>query len=152
MEQKDRFDACLGLAEFSSKNFHGRREFEYRVTLAYWTLLAAAIVVVGHAPDDIPKSVPRWAAIGSVLAYTFLWVRGTWVANENDRISANHFRNAAEKIIHDPDYVPAEQPTKIGVCDHRWWFGFLGSLPRWFQLLTSAALATILFFAMPISN
>jgi len=52
MTQKDKFDACMKIAEYAVKNFHGRREFEWKVTLGFWALLVASIAFVRNRPFE----------------------------------------------------------------------------------------------------
>ncbi len=46
MSSKDRFDACLKLAEFGAGRWDARRQFDWRLTFALWALLVASISLV----------------------------------------------------------------------------------------------------------
>jgi hypothetical protein len=51
MNEKDRCDVLLKLADFRMTRVAGRREHEWKVTVALWALLAAGIV----KPPPVPK-------------------------------------------------------------------------------------------------
>jgi hypothetical protein len=151
MNSKERFEACLKLAEHAQKNFHTRREFEWKVTLAYWALLVAAIASTLHAPIEmakLPHSATLFGVWISVLLYAFFWLRGTWVASQNDKLRADHFFNEAEQMIHS-DEKPRHGPPKVTRYSCEWCFGFLGDWAPIFQLMTSIGLASVLCFVLP---
>jgi hypothetical protein len=146
MKDKERFDACMEIAKYGSNNFHGRRNFEWKVTLGYWALLAAAVAFVKQNPTWIEqRPYLLWFAPISVLGFIVFWLRGIWVANANDKALGNHFLFEAEKIIHNPDHMPETHPAKITGC--RLFIGFLKDWSAWFQIITTGFLALILYLA-----
>jgi hypothetical protein len=79
----------------------------------------------------------------TVVLYAVLWLRGTWVANENDKAISIHFMFAADRIIRDPEFVPTKMPPKV--TGLRWFLGFLTDWASVFQLATSALLVVLLY-------
>jgi len=153
MGDVSKFDACMKIAEYAANNFHGRREYEWKVTLGFWALLAAAIAFVQHDPNGLAaKAIPHWFVPASVIGFAFLWRRPTWVANENDKSMAHHFLFEAERIIHDPNYTPSYHPLKITIISVKWWIGFLSDWSPWFQLVTTGFLAAILYLILSNST
>ena len=148
---KDKFDACMTLAEYAAKNFHKRREFEWKVTLGSWALLVATIAFVQQNPQGpVATAVPSWSVFLSVIAFAFFWLRATWVANDNDKSLAHHFLYAAEAMLHDPPLQTlGKRPPKLKIWNAKWWFGFLTDWSPWFQLITTGFLATLLYLVLP---
>jgi len=150
MAEKDKFDACMQIAEYAAKNFHGRREFEWKVTLGFWALLAAAIAFVQHDQQGIvAKAIPHWLVPASVVGFLFFWLRPIWVANDNDKSMAHHFLFEAERILHDPKRTLGHCPPKISVKTIKWWIGFLTDWSLLFQSITTGFLAVILYLILP---
>jgi hypothetical protein len=132
---------------------HGRREFEWKVTLGFWAILAAAIAFVQHDQQGIvAKAIPHWFVAVGVVGFAFLWLRPIWVANDNDKSMAHHFLFEAERIMGDPGHGPRPHPSKISVASLKWWAGFLTDWSAWFQLATTSFLAIILYLILPNSN
>jgi hypothetical protein len=140
MTDKDRFDGCMKIAEFAIKNFHDRREYEWKITLGYWTILAAAIV----SKDATKVAVRPWMVLTSTLIFAIIWLRGVWVANSRDRSRAYHYRDAAARILIDPEYKLLEETQPINWRNNSWWVGFLADWSALFQLVTTFALAIVL--------
>jgi hypothetical protein len=138
---KDKFDGCMKLAEFAIKNFHGRREYEWKITLGYWTILAAAIV----SGDKIKAAVQAWVVLTSSLIFAIVWLRGVWVANANDKKRAFHYRDSAVTVLNDPEHKVVGEPEPIDCRNSEWWTGFLADWSSLFQLITTSALSIVLY-------
>ena len=137
MTDSERIDACMKQADFAFKLFDGRRTYEWKVTLGLWAMILASIAVLKGQP------LPIWVGPVIVIVYASFWVRGTWVANENDKQMAIHFRTHAEKILLNPKHEVTPSPGKIqGV---RWLFGFLFDWSRIFQLVTTIILVMLAY-------
>ena len=146
MTPKDRFDACMKIAEYGAHNFHGRRNFEWKVTLGFWALLAVSIAFVKQDPAWMAQRPNLlWFAPAGVVGYIIFWLRGIWVANANDKAIANHFLFEAEKILRHPGHMPVKLPAKIS--GRRWLIGFLTDWSVLFQIITTAFLALIFYLA-----
>lgn len=137
MEAKDRFDACMKLVTYGTSRFDGRRQYEWKIRLPFWALLVAADAY-------LPRELFAWIVVPlSAVLYEFLFSRGMWVANENDKAFARHFVLEAQKILKHPDHVPTAPPAKVSGL--RWWFGFLQDWSHQFQLVTTSFLVSLIY-------
>jgi hypothetical protein len=140
---KEDFHGLMRLAEFRNSRVANRRDHEWKVTIALWTLLAVGIIKL-----KIPPTRPVWplwlvlAAI--VLIHSVWWVRSHWAESRAD-IQASFFYTARahNRVVSNE---PVEEtkfcgpgPWYISRCER--WFGFLGDPRSWAQMLTTAALA-----------
>jgi hypothetical protein len=90
-------EACMKQADFAAGRFDVRRGYQWKVTLGLWTALLLAngkLWGSGFRP-------PVWIGGVILVCYAMLWVRGVYVGNKNDRTSAYHFRDEAEKFLLD---------------------------------------------------
>ena len=154
MEPKDAVDACMKQAEYFSGRFDQRRTYEWKTTVALWTLLAAGI-------NFVKAPVPLWIPSLLAAAYAFMWLRGIWLANDNDKQMAMHYRNEADRLLREASVefnIPAprilgEVPRWFGRLKQwclrkryfRFWFGFLLDWSMLFQL-TSVLVLVVLFY------
>lgn len=135
----------LRIAEFAQKNFHGRRDYEWKVTLGLWALLATAIVLASERKLtlDHPWSSPMMP-VAVVAIFAVLWVRPVWVANENDKRLSHRFLFMSARAL-DPAFRPSLPDGKpIRPRHWSWWFGFVFDWAAIFQIATTAALAVTL--------
>jgi hypothetical protein len=65
MNDKDRCDVLLKLAEFRMTRVTSRREHEWKVTVALWALLAAGVIYLRIPNMWGPPT--RWAAMVPVV-------------------------------------------------------------------------------------
>ena len=124
MNTKERFDACIKLSEYGVKNFSERRKYEWKIALAFWALLVGAITFLKLNPmpevkHNVFMELSLFTVIVLVFGFSFLWLRGIWVANKNDKSIAHEFFSAAHKILCDPNHIPPPVPEKLRVCDWR---------------------------------
>ncbi len=77
----------------------------------------------------------------TIVAYAFMWLRGVWVANQNDKNRADHFRGEAEEIMQDPQHSIRSSPGKVAGIER--WVGFLRDWSMLFQLTASILLAIV---------
>jgi hypothetical protein len=133
--EKDKFDACLALAEFSGDRFDSRRDYEWKVTVGFWTLLAVSIAFLFEKSVRIP-----WWFIPVIIVLHCVWLRGVNVGHRNDVRRAFHFRQEAEFCLLHDDHVIVESPAVLQPSELAWWFGFLGNWATLFETLTTTAL------------
>jgi len=131
-------DSLIELAKLAASRHDQRRQYEWKVSLTLWALIVGASV-----RNEIPK-VPIWVGIIIGSLYAFFWLRGLWVANENDKILSDHFRKEAEAVLHDSSHTLLQSPGKIPKCSFKFWFGFLVNWAMLFHLSVTAAF--IIFF------
>jgi hypothetical protein len=132
---KERADGYIKLAELAQKRFDGRRQDEWKVTLAVWAVLVAAIAYPGRA------KIPVWLAPVVVIAYAVLWVWPLWRAYANNRTLIDYYTFEAEEMLRNPEHTPPPHPGKL---EKKGWylrFGFLFDTWSWFHIATTAIIA-----------
>lgn len=137
MDQKDLIKACLDLAAFSADRFDARRDYQWKITLGIWSLLAAGAAFSYGKPFALP-----WLFIPSVTLLHSIWIRGVYVGNYNDRTKAYHFREQAEQCLIDKNQKVLRSPAMIKRWRWRWWIGFLANWANLFEVIATATLAT----------
>jgi hypothetical protein len=136
----DKADSLIELAKLAASRHDERRKYEWKVSFAFWGLIIAAISKKSSLPVICP-----WFGIGVVLLYAFLWLRGVWVANENDKIQTRHFITQALLAMRDSSNQPSDPPPKISSCSLSFWFGFLRDWAMLFHLIVSIAVVITFF-------
>lgn len=147
MTSKERFDACMALANFGASRHDGRRQYEYRVSLAYWAFLIAAIGYLKRPAFSCQIGLIGAAAF---LLYTFVWLRGAWVANCDDKRFSFHFSGEAQKILRDARHIPHDRPEFIKRPSGRWLYGFLFDWAMVLQVALSGILTFTLYATEPV--
>jgi hypothetical protein len=90
MEDQDKVDNYIKLAEYWASRHDGRREFEWKVTLAWWGLLVLGIHYVHSAVFQLASKwvyLPMSIVVAAILlaAFVYLWLFPLWRANARDR-------------------------------------------------------------------
>jgi hypothetical protein len=137
MTAHEKFDSCIKLAEFGAARHDGRREYEWKVTLGLWGAIVAGIATVRGQP------LPGWVGYATVLAFSFLWLRGIWVANEKDKRLSIHYREQAEAVLREDGQKVAE--FKLALPWYKQLFGFLLDWSMVFQIATTAGLVLLAY-------
>jgi len=103
MTDKEQFQAYSTLSEQLYTQFHHRRELEWRIHVAIWTLLAAAgyllvsqKICLGHL-----RPVPLFALFVMVPILHFLWCVKIQIPEFRSRHLSREYRLAAERILTD---------------------------------------------------
>lgn len=142
--EKDRFDSCMKQADFFCQRVYNRQQYQWKVTLGLWALIAAGVSVSWE--KSIALSPLVVAAVP--LMYGFLWLRPVAFHNLNDQISAAHFRNQAEIILTKRASTTMPKPPKMTCKDWEWWLGFFCNWAHFFEFTTTASLMTAAFFIL----
>ena len=145
MKQEDQINALLKQAEFWHELFNGRRNFEWKITLGLWAVILTTISI--YITDDYEKHIDWWIFLIPIGLHIF-WLRGVWVAHQNDKKRMYHYQNQAESLLINNNHEIEKQPKRISCDELEWWFGFLGDWSMTFQLLTTIGLtilATVIF-------
>jgi hypothetical protein len=144
MNQKDRFDSCMKLAEFGAARWDARRRYEWSLSLGLWALLAAAIYQFRI------EMIPGWVFIIGPIIY-LLWMNNIWWSNYIDRNLMRAFRDHARAIL-SVDHIKFEYPYRRPVAEwvtHRVtlnrWVGFLLDWAAFFQIAVTSTLAILVF-------
>jgi hypothetical protein len=151
VDEKEQFESCLKMAEYSHRQFDGRRQYEWKITLAFWV----AMLTILH--KDWIGAVPRvclgwW--VGAWFLFSWLWLRGIYVANRNDKIREKQFYElAAYKITGN---LPRKIECKCRCLNRlqQWtWFEFcFGFLTNWSAQFQMAVTAAIMYVAYWVTN
>lgn len=91
---KDKFDACIALAEHFSSRHDARRSYEWKIAFGVWSLLAAAC----HYMKGLQDLTPCMAVL-IVAIFEVVWAWNIWRRNLDDRQASRHYRTAAEQIL-----------------------------------------------------
>ena len=144
-QRKVFIDACMKQAQYAFTRFDTRRQYEWKFTIGVWTLLALGIRAL---MDKAPRP-PQWAAV-LVVALHCIWLRGIWVANDNDKRVAAYFRDQAESLLIDSHYViTTHSPSPHVWTERAWWTGFLTDWSDMSQLATTVGLLIFGYSLLP---
>lgn len=134
------FEGLMKLADFSSGRWDARRSYEWKVSIAIWTLLAAGIVFL----RTNRLWLPEWIGLAVVFLH-WMWNSGIYVANQNDRMKAYHFRNEAESVLKDAAHAIKNSPAFIKHGTAKGIFGFLGNWWHRFNFATTVLLVILAY-------
>ena len=144
LNDSDKIDACIKLAQFSAGRHDARRNEEWKLNLTLWGFLVGTIVASRHYDIQIPA--PLWLrvmiAAGIALVYAFYWQRPLWAANERDKRRVFFFRTEAARILDVQRYnVPNRYQTLNDIDQEKCGiFEFLGDWSMRVQLGITIAL------------
>jgi hypothetical protein len=133
-------DSLIELAKLAASRHDERRKYEWKVSFAFWGLIIGAI-----AKKSILQGICPWVGVAVVVFYAFLWLRGIWVANENDKRLSFHFVEQALETLRDPNHQISAYPPKIGCASWEFWIGFLKDWAMLFHLVVTAAIVSSFF-------
>lgn len=136
-------DSLIELAKLAASRHDQRRQYEWKVSFAFWALIVGAIVKKEGINIDI-DTMFGWVLI---LLYAFLWLRGVWVANDNDKMLSEHFRKQAEAMLINSSHELGASPGKIPWNSFKFWIGFLKNWAMLFHLVVTVILVNIFFLS-----
>lgn len=102
----ERFQNLEILRKAAWESVASRREFEWRISLAFWSLLAAFIAGVATTKLGVAGHCAKYALsiIPIVLAYAHTrWLNGIERAHDLDRIEEGDFREEMRRVINYPE-------------------------------------------------
>jgi hypothetical protein len=145
---KDRFGALMRLAEFRNARIADRRSHEWKVTVALWALLAAAILKLRISPTPCALSLFAVGLAGLVIGHAFWWVGNHWRRSFEDMLASFFYADRAHDLALPAENIqslrghpPQAWPKDIGYCR------FLCQPRCQAQIFTTAALAIGLWLA-----
>jgi len=106
LKPDQKFEAYLKLSEFRRQRIAHRSQFEWRLTLALWALLAAAPLYVRPRPDEMLLGLTLSAV---VVVYTFLLVLPIQGRDEDDWAFAFYYVLKAEHLL-DSSVITKDRP------------------------------------------
>jgi len=141
--KKEKIELCLKLADFGALKHERRRQFEWKVSVGYWALLATLAYAL--AQSLIKLSVPLalifvWI---SLVGYGF-WLSGVFRSNTADKSMSDHYLFEAERLLLNEDH---EMERRVGIgepLDRLSQVGHLSFIRNWamrFQFGTAVLLA-----------
>src|ERR1700733_11914537 len=93
-EQKTLFDACMKQVDYFAGRWDRRREFEWKITVAVWTLAVGGIYFVKK-----PELIPHWMVVAFIVGYAFHWLKRVWDANDAEIQQMIFYQREAESIM-----------------------------------------------------
>lgn len=139
MNDKDRFDAEMKLSDFWIDRVQSRRNFEWKIALSLFGVLAAATI---YLKGRIEPNLLVGLLVTTLLLFAIFWLRPIWLRHERDWRHAFYHKNRAEHVLR-PE-LPAPKVPK-GFSRGERLVGFLGSYAVQFQFLALALLACCIF-------
>ena len=94
-EKTDLFDSYMKLSNFFASRDDKRREYEWKISFGFWTLIVGAIL---NKPKLPVLQDPCAAVVSIILGVIFAltWIRGIYVANEKDKEASKFYWKRAE--------------------------------------------------------
>jgi len=142
MEDNDRFDALMKLADFFSGRHDARREFEWKVTLGLWAVILGAISYHEklHWPRVLCLPIIPLASVMTFIIYYRFWLRPLWTKNVLDRDQAFDALEQAKKVLINAGHEPVfRSRSSIDVS----WCLFLKDWSMFFQAIATALLLVV---------
>lgn len=131
---KERFDAYMRLAEFHQASHFSHRQLEWRISLALWALIIAAMYYIKTRP-------PEWVVVFALLLIVFihstLWVRQLWKSDISSAYLMGRYTRLADKLFGEKEIDERGPQPPIGGY-HFWQSGI--------QILTTALLAVAAYY------
>jgi hypothetical protein len=147
MDDKDKFDAFMRLADFRMNVRKERRQLEWRVSVGLWIGLAAGMIAFKNLQIRLPEIILALFLLIVFLIHAWLWVVGNWWRNERDAMQAYRMIAMAEALL-DVDYRPPHRSwaecvkhveQKLGLKQDR--LRIFTHSPPFIELLTTIILA-----------
>lgn len=137
-------DTLVDLAKLAASRHDQRRQYEWKVSFAFWALLVGAVLKRHELVHGLPISI----GILVVFLYVFVWLRGVWIANHNDKELCDYFREQAVATLSSQGHrVEADIPPMLSAYSVKYWLGFLRDWAMIFHLLVTIALVAIAYVA-----
>ena len=136
-------ETLVELAKLSSGRHDERRKYEWKISFAFWALIIGAIL---KKSDLNLQNVQPWIGVTVCILYSFIWLRGLWVANENDKSLSFHFLYESLKRLKNSNVTLLDIPPKISPKSFKFWFGFLIDWAMLFHILVTVTLVFLFYF------
>ena len=88
----------MKLSNFFASRHDKRREYEWKISFAFWTLIVGAIL---EKPNLPVLREPCAALVGVILGiiFTLTWIRGVYVANQKDKDASFFYADRAKELV-----------------------------------------------------
>ena len=133
-------------SEYFAGRWDARRTYEWKTTVAIWTLLVGGIYFVKDT--WLPGVWWKLLAVMLVLfgGYVCLWLMPLWRANDFDKSVGRFYRDQADNVIRNINITSFAQ-WEEGQRQRSFWTDWA----MWFHMLSVLALG-VLFFVVPRST
>lgn len=148
-KDKDRFDAFMRLSDFRFERWKDRRQYEWRVSLGLYAIMAAATIYLKDTPTPLKYFLSIILLI-VVPSHAWVWVRSNWISGQRDINSAFYYAEYARQILlRDRAPPPNEEQGPMS----KWggltelqskWYSFLKESPCQVEIGATALLAIVL--------
>ena len=135
-------EVLIELAKLSASRHDERRKYEWRVSLAFWALIVGAILKKSALNL---QNVQPWVGIVACILYSFIWLRGVWIANDIDKMLVFHFRDEAIKRLKNGNAELSDIPAKTSPKSLKFWLGFLLDWAMLFHVLVTGTLVFVFY-------
>lgn len=121
MDDKDRVETLIKLAEASWRAYSERRSIEWKVNFGLWAALGSFSGFMFQRRIGLPywiASVTSFLLICTFLVYTFLWKTEIQKRNSRDKKDAHDYRKEVDSILNkeSPEVLNSEDArTVLGV-------------------------------------
>jgi hypothetical protein len=133
-------DTLVELAKLAASRHDQRRQYEWRVSFGFWALLVGAFIKA-ETISKISDSLSIFITGGCVVfLYAFIWLRGVWIANKNDKVLCEHFREQSTSKLINSSYTIVQPPGMLTKNNKEYWIGILTDWAMLFHLLVTAIL------------
>ena len=150
-DDKEEFDACMAQAEFAFKCYDTRRQYEFKLTLGFWTFIALGIGFLREWSIDTAFTIVVVVGAAALMVLHAVWLSGILRGSSYDKDRAMTFRREAAQIANLTHCLPEWQPTKSKIWDGAARHLHLPFLADWalrFQFLTTVILLVIAVFTI----
>jgi hypothetical protein len=140
MEDQERFDRYMRLADFRLRRWDARCNNEWKISLGLWGLLAASAYYI---PVKLNMCMVGALLIIVFIGYAVFWSLPILVRNDEDMNIAFYYAKRAEKIL-DPEADVQEKPAqRLTIHDYfkdrRRWSINSGTWAPFFQIVATAS-------------
>lgn len=155
MTLKDVFDGCMKLVESANGRRKAREDFEWKLSIAFWTMILLATQFLATAPKlSLPDGLyPRIFTAFAAFVIYLIFALGLACAHAVDARVADFYRAAAGRVLNGtlPGALPRKLKFKLGLR-LRIKFILRVACNAWgqqFQVLTTLVLLTAFVFVGP---
>lgn len=141
------FDRFTKLAELAAKRFDTRREFEWKIILGFWAAIMAAV----YKTETLPSvGVCRLLIVAAIVILCFIltWIRGVWIANQNDKRRYEYYFAKAETAAGEQN---SSNPSTARLTNADKLL-FILDWNSQFQILVTTALVALFVFGSATKN
>ena len=109
----EKIKALIDLSKLSFDRYDQRRKYHWQISIAFWALIVGAIIKKKEL--TLPISHNKFLLIVALLLYILVWLRGVWVAGENDKCLGNYYRDEASSMLQNENSQMSPRPAEISL-------------------------------------